>query len=316
MKLTDEDKIGMTADEIQALESGELDAADARQNEDLNAAGSAQASASSAQETDDAGTTPAEHQAEAGEGGEGAAADDLSLEALASVAAEGKAAAAYDLPNSDDLAAKRKEFREKKRDIEQRWSTGELTDEERATQLEAVEDSYEALIAEAARAATLRDINEQNAKREREAAEAAMQAATVAIIKQAAQDKTIDYVKDTAAQTQFDVFLNAIDADPANAGKSASERVAQAHKAVLALRGIAAPAAASPAQAPTQPKRRDVPVTLAGLPNAAPANTGDDVMDQFARLSGEDAELFLARQPASVVERLMRQADARAAVGG
>lgn len=68
-----------------------------------------------------------------------------------------------------------------------------------------------------------------------------------------------------------------------------------------------APKATKPAETkPTEPKV--TPKTLAELPAAAQAVTGDDIMDKINTLNGEDLEVFLAKLPKAKREELRRRA--------
>ena len=70
-----------------------------------------------------------------------------------------------------------------------------------------------------------------------------------------------------------------------------------------------APAPVAAPAAPAAPARRDVPVTLSGLPNAGQATARDDMLEQAGRLQGEDLERWMAGQTPETVGRLMCLAD-------
>ena len=62
--------------------------------------------------------------------------------------------------------------------------------------------------------------------------------------------------------------------------------------------------AVQPAGRAQQPRVRP----LAGLPAAAPAPVGDDVMGKISLLEGEDLEKFMAKMPTADVDKLLRAA--------
>ena len=204
-------------------------------------------------------------------------------------------------------------LRTEKRDLAKKWSDGELSDDDYHSAVEAVDDKMATLLAEQTRADTLREVNEQNARRAAEAQEKAELAAMAAVAAAAKKAGQVDYGTDKAAAVEFDSLFAAAKMSPANASLTPAQLVEKAHKAVLALRGIAAaPAPAPPAAAPAAPAApapRAAPPSIGGLPNAAPAVVNDDLMAQFSNLEGEDAERFLAGLPANQVAKLMRTTD-------
>ena len=327
MKLSAAEKQGMSPTEIAALEGDGVDTALATMGDDVPT--SLPAAAGSASDADDnadddladadAGTGTDDDSANAAAPAPVPAATEegtLTAEQLAAIAKDTAPDPAklptYDVPTKD-FAAERKTLRESRKEIQAKWDQGDLTDEELQTQLDAVDDQLEALTAEKVRADTLRDLNEQHAREAQAKIDAEFNAATAAIIKAAAASPTakVDYLKDTAAQKQFDMALDMLGADPANTGKTPAQLVAEAHKAVLVIRGMpignAAPAP-TPA-APAAPRPRDVPVTLGGLPNASQVPLQDETLAQASRLSGEDLENFLARLPTAQQQRLLRSID-------
>ncbi len=233
------------------------------------------------------------------------------LEELAPAAEAAPALPTFEVP-ATDFKAQRETLRAEKRDLAKLWSDGVLSDEDYHAKPDEVDDKMATLLTEQTRADTLREVNEQNARRVAEAAEAAELQALQTLAKASKAAGQIDYGADAAAASQFDMLFSATKADPANAKLTPAALADKAHKAVLALRGIstAAPAPApapKPAAAPAAP--RNVPPSIGGLPNAAASVVQDDMLAQFNKLSGVDAEEFLARLPANQVERLLRTTD-------
>lgn len=213
--------------------------------------------------------------------------------------------------DATDYTEQRKTLATEKAEAFKKWSDGQLSDDEYATAQAQFDDRLADLVRAQTRADTLREANEQRAAQERATIEQAEHTA-MANLAQRVKD-AVDYSDATAAR-QFDLAFDAVKADPKNAALTPAQQVEKAHVAVLAMRGISAPAPAAaapsaPAAPAPKPKPRDVPVTLGGLPNAAPAGVHDDLMEQAGRLSGLELEEFLARQTPATVARIMRTAD-------
>lgn len=320
MKLSPEDKAGLSPSEIAALEGADAETALATMGDD--APDVVQATSPDA-DTDDANTDDAGDVDEIAEDAP-ANADDgaLTAEQLDAIAKDAAPEPAK-LPTYEvltkDFAAERKTLRESRKEIQAKWEQGELTDEELQTQQDAVDDKLEALTAEKVRAETLTTINEQNKREAKAKIDAEFSAATTATIKAAMGSTTarVDYIKDKVAQRQFDMALDMLQADPENASKTPAQLVQQAHRSVLAVRGLPTGEQVkkptnTQASASTPPKPRDVPVTLAGLPNASQVPLEDETLTQAARLSGEDLEQFMARLSPAQQAKLMRTVDNRA----
>ena len=187
-----------------------------------------------------------------------------------------------------------------------------MTDEERYAALDELGAKRDAALIEATRQSTLKEINEQNAKAQADAQAAAELAAMKAVATAAREAKTVDY-GDPKAARQFDAMYAVIKVDPDNAGKTPTEMVQAAHNAVPALRGIAK-APAKPAE-PARRATREVPTTLAGLPNAGQPIVQDELVAQFNALGGDTRkqERFMAGLTASQVDKLVRWADSQVA---
>lgn len=330
MKLTPEEKQGLSPSEIAALQGEGADAALATMGDQAPPPRHAAADAADADATTDADAD------EDGDDGDDGDQDDatsanaadtdsktakpagdgtLTAEQLAAIARDTGAEPAklptFEVPERD-FAAERKALRDSRKEIQAKWDSGDLSDEELQIQLDAVDDKLENLAAERARADTLRAINEQAARDAAARIEAEENEATVAIIKAAAASTTakVDYLQDKSAQVQFDMALGMLKADEANARKTPTQLVQEAHRAVLAIRGLSEGGntpAPTPTPAPRQP--RNVPLTLSGLPNASQVPLQDDTMAQAAQLSGDELEAFMARLSPAQLNRLMRTVD-------
>jgi len=123
--------------------------------------------------------------------------------------------------------------------------------------------------------------------------------AITALIAQAKATGELDYTADAKAQRQFDAVLTMTQADPDNAGRSYAELVKEAHTTVLAIRGIKAAPAPTPAPAATGKPAPRVPeagpLTLRGLPSAQVPLTGGTAADAIGRLTGADYEAAFAK---------------------
>jgi hypothetical protein len=110
-----------------------------------------------------------------------------------------------------------------------------------------------------------------------------------------------DPVMVAALDSQVKILAN----DPANSSRKASWFLEEADRLVRArFTGAATPVIPAAAGREPQPTVR----TLAGLPAAAPAPVGDDVMGKISLLEGEDLEKFMAKMPTADVDKLLRAA--------
>jgi hypothetical protein len=315
LELSADDKADLTPEELAALQGeGAADIlagkpAGEAQEYRADEAGEAEG----AQAASEAG---AEGQAEGSDkpAGEGAQGEEASAEALAEIADDDQREATFvpkfqgEVPK--DYAEQRKALLAKKAGAMKQLMDGEIDADQFAAVDAEVAEGLENLTAARVRAETLQAANEQ--------AQASLHARAIAkIVKQAKKAGEIDYSEDEKARRQYDTLLNGLLEDPDNAEADFEDVAAQAHRALLALRGVQPKAqqtqapAPAPAPAPAaaqRPAPPPGPKTLANLPAAAAAQVGDDLFNQFAQLEGEDAELFLAKQPPAVVEKLLRQA--------
>ena len=144
-----------------------------------------------------------------------------------------------------------------------------------------VMDSLEDLSVQRIRAETLIEANAQNMA-------SSQQSAISALIARTKDD--VDYTGDAEAPRQFNMALQLASAEPANAGKPFAHLVNEAHKVVMALRGVQPKAVVEPRKPGGQ-----APVTLRSIPAAATSNTGGSITDQMSRLKGREFELAYAK---------------------
>lgn len=157
-------------------------------------------------------------------------------------------------------------------------------------------DDLEELSAQRIRAETLQEVNIQSAAQSQKA------------IIQSLIERTADvvpYATDAKAQRQFDMAMGSLSADPDMVGKSFAELASEAHKVVLALRGVQE----KPKAQEVAPERKapKPPVTLSGLPNAG--DSGERSVTQIlAGLSGPDFDRAFDALPKDQQQKYLKQA--------
>lgn len=200
-----------------------------------------------------------------------------------------EASPAYQAEVPTDYKDKRSELLKDKAAAMKKLMDGEIDADEFAQTEARISDALEDLTAQRIRAETLLEANKQ----------AAQQYQQKAIQRLISQSKSqIDYAADVKAQRQFDAALTAIQTDPDNAAKDYADLLGEAHKIVLALRGITATKGSEVADAIQKAQRKPEgtpPVTLRNIPAAATANANGDMLEQMSRLSGQEYEAAFAR---------------------
>jgi hypothetical protein len=114
-------------------------------------------------------------------------------------------------------------------------------------------------------------------------------------IRAAAKAAGVDYgtpEAPTEAAMEFDAMLNALEANPANRAMSFSALAEKAHRGVMAMRGVAAPAPAAPAPPPIVARVAPPgPPTIRNMPVAEMANVGGATFkDQLASANAVQSE--------------------------
>ena len=195
-----------------------------------------------------------------------------------------------------DLAAKRTELLTAKAEAMKQLMEGVIDAEKYAAEELRISEELEAITLARARAETLAEVNRQTAE--------GYQATVINAL--VARTKTeIDYASDTDAQQTFDRALRLVASEPDAAGKDFAQIADEAHRMVMARRGVA-PAAhsttdrAAPDRTPPKP-----PVTLSGLPTAAASGT-KSVTEVVGRLAGDDLEKAFDALSDADLKKLMR----------
>lgn len=210
--------------------------------------------------------------------------DALDAEALAAVAADDDPPESLEV-SAKDFKAERQRIADAEDAVEQKWTKGELSDDDRVRELRKLRDETGDLIREETQAQTLADVNRQNAVRY----QAKVLRSLAADSKAAGQ---LDY-SDAKVGSAYDAMLGAVSSDPENAGKNFNQLARLAHDALCAARGVKGAAAASPAPAPAAATAKRAappppPVTLRTLPSASTPNTGGDALEALGNLKGQD----------------------------
>lgn len=195
-----------------------------------------------------------------------------------------------------DLAAKRTELLAAKAEAMKQLMDGMIDAEKYADEESRISEELEGITLARARAETLAEVNRQTAE--------GYQANVISAL--VARTKTeIDYASDTDAQQTFDLALRLVASEPDAAGKDFAQIADEAHRMVMARRGVA-PAApsttgrAAPDRTPPKP-----PITLGGLPTAAASGT-KSISEVAGRLTGDDLEQAFDALPDADLKKLMR----------
>ena len=195
-----------------------------------------------------------------------------------------------------DLAAKRTELLAAKAEAMKQLMDGVIDAEKYADEECRISEELEGITLARARAETLAEVNRQTAEGYQGNVISALVARTKA---------EIDYASDTDAQQTFDRALRLVGSEPDAAGKDFAQLADEAHRMVLARRGVA-PAApstagrAAPDRTPPKP-----PITLGGLPTAATSGT-KSISEVAGRLTGDDLEQAFDALPDADLKKLMR----------
>ena len=163
---------------------------------------------------------------------------------------------------------------------------GEMDADEFAAEESRISDALEDLTAQRIRAETLQEANVQT--------HAAYQQREIQKLIRTSKAE-VDYATDAKAQRQFDTALNLVGQDPDNAGKDYADLIGEAHKVVMALRGVTSKGAQVEQAIKSRIPEGKPPVTLRNLPSASTPNANGDMLDQLGRLKGAAYEDAYAR---------------------
>jgi hypothetical protein len=187
-------------------------------------------------------------------------------------------------------------------ELRQRFKDGEIDIDERDAGLAELAEQRERLLVLRAKAEISREMSEQTAAQQ-------WQATINAFVAKAARDDGVDYRKDAALSNDWDQFVRVLAAKPEHADKSMEWFLAEAHKRVMALHGLAKPAPKDPlsdAKAKRKPPVDAAPTTLAQVPGSdGPGDVGDEFADVMA-LDGWELEEAIAKMSPTQRERFLR----------
>lgn len=190
----------------------------------------------------------------------------------------------------DDYDQKIGDLAAQEADIRAKFKTGELEIEAYEEQRDAILKQREILNTARVKAEISQEMREQSAQNE-------WQNQIKSFMAAAAKNDGIDYSKDQAKSADLDLFVKTLANNPANADKSGDWFLAEGHKRVMALHGVA-PSAQPAAKAPPAsrvPPLKSAPKTLAQVPGG---DGPGDVADEFAQLDaleGNDLEAAIAK---------------------
>lgn len=181
-----------------------------------------------------------------------------------------------DLPN--DYKTQRAELVKEKAGLMKKLMDGEIDADEFAESEARISDTLEDLTAQRIRAETLQEANAQSQANYQQREIQRLIAKTKA---------EIDYAADAKAAKQFDVALGAITSDPDNSTRDYADLLGDAHKVVLALRGITTKGQVVEQAIKSRIPEGKPPVTLRGIPTASTPNANGNMLDQMGRLTGQ-----------------------------
>jgi hypothetical protein len=187
-------------------------------------------------------------------------------------------------------------------ELRQRFKDGDIDIDERDAGLAELAEQRERLLVLRAKAEISQEMTQQTAAQQ-------WQATINAFVAKAARDDGVDYRKDAALANDWDQFVRVLAAKPEHADKSMEWFLAEAHKRVMALHGVAKPAPKDPladAKAKRKPPVDAAPTTLAQVPGS---DGPGDVSSEFAdieALDGWELEEAIAKMSPSQRERFLR----------
>lgn len=187
-------------------------------------------------------------------------------------------------------------------ELRQRFKDGDIDIDERDAGLAELAEQRERLLVLRAKAEISQEMTQQTAAQQ-------WQATINAFVAKAARDDGVDYRKDAALANDWDQFVRVLAAKPEHADKSMEWFLAEAHKRVMALHGVAKPAPKDPvadAKAKRKPPVDAAPTTLAQVPGS---DGPGDVSSEFAdieALDGWELEEAIAKMSPAQREKFLR----------
>lgn len=298
---SDAELAGLTPDEQEALRADADSAAGADAGEEASSEAAAAADASTATvAAEDAATVAASAEADAAAdaGGEPAADKPDGTELKAAESAEFTPKFTADMP--EGAADRLLEIQTEKDSLVERFNDGEIDMPALMAGMSRLDDERVTLV-----------VAQENAKfAEHQNASLRTQRWEWEQERFFGNDKNAATYADPVMVAALDSQVKILANDPANSSRKASWFLEEADRLVRArFTGAATPATpATPTPAAAGREPQPTVRTLAGLPAAAPAPVGDDVMGKISLLEGEDLEKFMAKMPTADVDKLLRAA--------
>lgn len=295
---SDAELAGLTPDEQEALRSDADVSAEAEAEASSEAAAAADASAAAVAAEEAAtvaATAEADAAAAAAAGGEPAADKPDGTELKAAESAEFTPKFTADMP--EGAADRLLEIQTEKDSLVERFNDGEIDMPSLMAGMSRLDDERVTLV-----------VAQENAKfAEHQNASLRTQRWEWEQERFFGNDKNAATYADPVMVAALDSQVKILANDKANASRKASWFLEEADRLVRArFTGAATPATPATAAAGREPQ--PTVRTLAGLPAAAPAPVGDDVMGKISLLEGEDLEKFMAKMPTADVDKLLRAA--------
>ena len=187
-------------------------------------------------------------------------------------------------------------------ELRQKFKDGEIDIDERDKGLADLSEQREQLLVARAKAEISQEMTQQTAQQQ-------WQTEINKAISRAAKEDGIDYRKDQAKAADWDQFVRILAANPAHADKSMDWFLAEAHKRVMALHGVApAPKRETieDAKAKRKPPVDAAPKTLAQVPGSDGPGDVDDQFADVAALDGWELEQAIARMTPAQREKFAR----------
>lgn len=212
-----------------------------------------------------------------------------------------KADAGYRVNLPDDFDEQVQAAKQSLDDLTQRFKDGQIDFDEYQEQQATLIERREQLSRLQIKAEIAQEMEAQRV-------EQAFRETAAKVVADAKQDG-VDYAANEALRTDFDAFLKALGANPANDKQPMEWFLREAHKRVMALHNIttAQPKQAKPPKPPKQAKVSDVPVSLANVVSGAGDSedggnfakldrlTGDAWEREFSRLSKAQQAAYMAQ---------------------
>jgi hypothetical protein len=291
----------LTPEEREAIEGTDI------QDDDLDAmkkiAGDANASDDDDDDEDDGDEDSAAAPPVEGEGAKPAAAAEPDEDPDEEQEVAAQAAPRYEAKLPTDYDDQIKGLKDRDAELRQKFKDGEIDIDERDAGLAEISEQREQLLVARAKAEISQEMTQQTAAQQ-------WQNTVNSFIARAAKEEGgIDYRKDQAKAEDLDSFVKFLANKQENADKPMEWFLAEAHKRVQALYGVApAPKreTVDEAKAKRKPPVDAAPKTLAQVPGSDGPGDVDDQFSDITALDGWELEQAIARMTPAQREKFAR----------